>query len=315
MMRGVAACGVVLLHARFTAPIDFTHSWARLGAAGVDLFFVISGFIMASIKDRSTTEFLSDRFWRIMPLWWLLSIPWLLFANFNWATLAATLTLWPAFGEFTKPALGVGWTLSFEMLFYASLALSMRVGAAPILVAFGLSLLGAVTSDLPLFDWIGNPIIFEFLMGYLIARLPRDTRVALPMLMLAVALFALSPLEIYKWEIAVDADLSWMRTVFWGFPSALLVYAAISFEKSARSSICDAAVVLGNASYSIYLIHLAVILTVQMYWGLEFLLAIGAGVLVWKFVETPILKAKPGRRSACGLSPELHADVVGCGER
>ena len=59
VLRGIAAMAVVAHHA---------FSGTRIGAAGVDLFFVISGFIMATCgRDRRPLEFLADRAWRIYP--------------------------------------------------------------------------------------------------------------------------------------------------------------------------------------------------------------------------------------------------------
>ena len=69
VLRGIAAMAVVAHHA-FDGP--------RLGAAGVDLFFVISGFIMATCTGaRSPGQFLADRAWRIYPLWLIAVAPWI----------------------------------------------------------------------------------------------------------------------------------------------------------------------------------------------------------------------------------------------
>ena len=68
VLRGIAAMAVVGHHA-----FDGT----RIGAAGVDLFFVMSGFIMATCaRDRGPLEFLADRAWRIYPLWLIAVTPW-----------------------------------------------------------------------------------------------------------------------------------------------------------------------------------------------------------------------------------------------
>src|SRR3569623_1364627 len=75
VLRAVAACAVVVLHAvhDIDAPIDRTG----FGAAGVDLFFVISGFIIANVaQGRGDGEILRDRLWRIYPLWWVALLPW-----------------------------------------------------------------------------------------------------------------------------------------------------------------------------------------------------------------------------------------------
>ena len=90
-MRGVAALAVVVLHAReaidrqgfIDHPLGSETSigeLASLGAVGVDLFFVISGFVMALSASKldgwaGTRRFLRGRVVRIVPLFWLLSLP------------------------------------------------------------------------------------------------------------------------------------------------------------------------------------------------------------------------------------------------
>src|SRR5215471_6743859 len=89
----------------------------HLGAAGVDLFFVISGFIMATCSaGRQPLQFLADRAWRIYPLWLIAVIPWLLMSPQTFLEIVRSITLWPVYGgRLLNPALGVGWTLSFEL--------------------------------------------------------------------------------------------------------------------------------------------------------------------------------------------------------
>src|SRR5205823_2956261 len=98
----------------------------------------------------------------------------------DWPSLAASLTLWPVFDKMTVPVLQVGWTLSFEMLFYFALAGSMRIGVKSVLALFGIMLVGAALVRAPIFNFFGNPMIFEFLFGVAIAKLPKDKRLALP---------------------------------------------------------------------------------------------------------------------------------------
>ena len=95
VLRAVAACAVVVLHAypKVHAPVGS----AGYGAAGVDLFFVISGFIMASVAEgRSAAGFAADRLWRIYPLWWLAVLPWLFLVPRGPTFIASSLTLWPS---------------------------------------------------------------------------------------------------------------------------------------------------------------------------------------------------------------------------
>jgi exopolysaccharide production protein ExoZ len=310
VLRGVAACAVVLLHARYFGGSPIDHSWARIGAAGVDLFFVISGFIMATIAKPSAGRFLFDRFWRIFPLWLVAVTPWMLYKHSTGPELIASLTLWPIYSRFIAPALIVGWSLSFELLFYVAMALAMRTGRAVPLALFGAALAAGFVTHAPIFDYLGNPIIFEFLAGVLIAQLPRRAVLSLPSLTVAVALFAVAPPAIYSADFAVDASVSAWRVLFWGFPAGLIVYGCLCAEGLFSRRAFDALVTLGDASYSIYLFHLVIILPLSLAWPLEIPLAIGLGLLIWRWVERPILRFRPKLRSAARTHTDARQEAA-----
>ena len=133
ILRFVAAAMVVYVHAAQTA-FNATGSVglvpykiAGLGLTGVDIFFVISGVVIAKTAPGLTPGTIrmaanpQDR-----PLYFVCCIPAVLVAapaGFGWRELVATFLLWPATDVMTAPLLGVAWTLSFEMLFYASATL------------------------------------------------------------------------------------------------------------------------------------------------------------------------------------------------
>jgi peptidoglycan/LPS O-acetylase OafA/YrhL len=89
ILRGIAALLVVIFHVRAQemlaiggnglAEMPFLNGFVNNGFAGVDLFFVISGFIMVYVTDgvrpgiRSSLDFLFARATRIYPLWWFFS--------------------------------------------------------------------------------------------------------------------------------------------------------------------------------------------------------------------------------------------------
>jgi exopolysaccharide production protein ExoZ len=293
VLRGIAACAVVVLHAKYVSG-GLHSSAARLGAGGVDVFFVISGFIMATIAKPSVSRFLLDRWWRIFPPWYVAVLPWLFIKRPEWPGLLASLTLWPIYHRFTAPALAVGWSLSFELLFYSAIALAMLTRPLVPLTLFALALAAGVLTRHPLFDLIGNPMIFEFLAGVVVARLPRNPRLALPLIFVSMVGFAAAPLALFPADIAVNAGLSGWRAVFWGVPSALLVYGFLSADHVFAGRWSRHFVMLGDASYSIYLFHLTALwlMPVNLAWQLKAVVAICAGVGSWRFVERPLLRLR-----------------------
>jgi len=169
------------------------------------------------------------------------------------------------------------------------------------LALFGLALIGNFAADSSVLAFAGNPIIFEFLFGAVIAKLPRHERLALPLLALAAVLFARSPLHIYRAEFVAYNTQSFLRPLFWGFPAALFVWGGLCLE-SRLTKAWAIPVLLGNASYSIYLVHPGVIELLNLWWPAEMLIAVLAGVVSWRL---PIQRRKPRRRSV--INPDqLH---------
>ncbi len=177
-LRAFAALNVVLLHALIGADgagaeptlLGALRGW---GAGGVDLFFVISGFIMIHVqrsRRRGPVPFLRERILRVAPLYWaltlllwsvLLAAP-ALFGRFETSAegvLASLLFVSQPLG-FGTPTLYVGWTLELEMLFYAVFAASLllpdlRLSAAATTGALALGILA-----------LGLPVLcLEFAMG------------------------------------------------------------------------------------------------------------------------------------------------------
>jgi peptidoglycan/LPS O-acetylase OafA/YrhL len=274
---------------------------AGFGAAGVDLFFVISGFIMANVsKGRSTGGFLRDRMWRIYPLWWVAVIPWLFFLPREWQFTASSLSLWPIYGgSYYVPVLLVGWTLSFELLFYCGMTLALATRAAVPLALYALCLAGALTGPSPMLHFVGSPMAIEFLLGVVVAQLPR--RAALGLLIPAgIALIGTAAPETGLIAAALDPATAIWRVVQWGLPAALILWGALSLEPLFEHRLFNLPVAIGDASYSIYLFHPLVAYGFNLLWPARFALAVGLGWTMHLVVERRIMRfgrsGPPGSR-------------------
>lgn len=297
VLRAVAACAVVVLHAVPDAHAPVGN--AGYGAAGVDLFFVISGFIMANVaKERSASEFLRDRFWRIYPLWWIAVLPWLFMVPRGGTFVASSLTLWPIYtGGYYVPVLKVGWTLSFELLFYFGMAAAIATRAAVPLALYALFLIGALTTRSPLLHFIGSPMAIEFLMGVVIANLPRKASFGL-LIPAGFALFAITSPGIGDVEASLGANWALSRAMAWGCPAALMVWGALSLEPLFERRGFDLPVAIGDASYSIYLFHPLVAYGLSFAWPVRLALAVAVGWAMHALVERRIMR---GRRPSIRL--------------
>ncbi|MET3780602.1 exopolysaccharide production protein ExoZ [Brevundimonas sp. 1080] len=344
-LRFAAATAVVVTHAVDLAGTRLGLETAvgggtleNFGAVGVDVFFVISGFIIATTTRGQTGvgaagAFLWRRFRRVAPIYWLLSLP-ILIGMARGGTLsadvaAATFLFWPFSGlEMTFPALGPGWTLCFEMLFYAGfgLAIAGRAMAGGRQVGWGLVEAYAVMLAVglvvaaPVLRFWGAPIILEFLLGVGIASAWRfaPRRLGLWAVGLALVGFGLSLVFGYGGIDDVRAlNDPWnglRRAAVWGLPSALLAFGVVRMERTDRAPgrLARAAAFMGDASYSIYLVHVLVIRTLgRMFESgmvalpgdavvvVTVLASLAAGAVVHVLVEQPLLKfmrPSPGGR-------------------
>ena len=334
---------MVVLHHEAQNAIEIFHSinlgYMIHGAAGVDIFFPISGFVLyltaSSVLRRPQTpgawhDFAWRRVVRVAPMYWFFTtLKLLLFfavpatmLHFQfrlWNAIAAYLFL-PAFNNMgqPEPPLVVGWTLAYEMLFYliVTLAIAWRMPllrfCAGILVI--LSLVGLVIPH----RWGGltylaDPIELEFLAGMLIAagaerlrRLPA----AVPLLLaaLAPALLSASPILLVEFMPR--------RVLVWGIPGALLVLAAVALESRFAFSRQRVLLLLGDASFSLYLTHTFIVPAVRvlftrlnlegtfsmiLFFATGLLVCLAVAIVFHLYVELPVLNWLSRRRAPFSL--------------
>jgi exopolysaccharide production protein ExoZ len=264
-LRGLAACAVVCFHVseQFGGPF-------AVGAAGVDVFFVISGFIMwvtTAGRPAVPWRFMARRITRIVPLYWIVTLltaagilirPQFFYGHvLSLPNFVGSLFFLPVLqGDALHPVVVQGWTLCYEMMFYLVFALVLLLGERWRLGA----LIGALAAIVVLHFVLpegyayayafSDPVVLEFGAGVIVGRLwLQDARlplgVALAMVGAGFLLLAVGPL--------FDANMP--RVLRWGIPATLIVAGAVFAERERPFRPLALASFLGDASYSIYLWH------------------------------------------------------------
>lgn len=300
ILRFVAASLVVLVHC---ASGQFLP-----GVAGVDIFFVISGFIITRIMSRhSPASFVKDRLTRIYPIYWICLLPMVLLSAFDSLRLASSITLWPVFGRFQVQYLPPSWTLCFEMLFYSAAALILwrRWFLAPIVAAYLAAMpLGYLTQS-PALMFIGSPLVLEFGFGVILAKAGEATSHrtlgALAILVGAVVIFLARDMRFGLIESAFTMQAP-HRAIVWGLPAAAIVWGALQLERPFKHWFWKLASYGGNASYSIYLSHgvfMELMEPNNPYLKLAMApVYIVLGMGVHSFIEAPMLRLIRGHKRA-----------------
>jgi peptidoglycan/LPS O-acetylase OafA/YrhL len=304
-LRAVAALLVVAMHAdeMWHLRLDPKHAedfW-RTGAAGVDIFFVISGFVMmVSARHlaplRDWRGFAWRRFVRIVPLYWItttlkivsvLAFPALVLRTvLRPGDIVASYLFLPWHNAEGKigTILPVGWTLNVEMGFYILFAAALasgwgllRVILPCLAVASAISVF--VTPDWPAIALYCDPIVLEFGAGLCLGELVLRGR-RLPTAPAAIALVA-------GFALLLVVPPVLPRVLSWGVPAALIVAGTIGLEGWFRRTLPRWLMMLGDASYSIYLTHAfvlaalgAVLQRVALPLAGSFAIAVGLGCVL-----------------------------------
>ena len=316
-LRGLAALMVVWVHAAYVIPEVAAKIGAPyFGGSGVDLFFVISGFIMVvttSRNDFTPLQFFTLRVIRVVPLYWVATLAvvacgaWAPFhQSFRYVsppTAIAKSLLFIPFTWYEKsggvwPILASGWTLNYEMFFYALFALSLGLPRRFRLAALGVTLgslvvMGRVLGPLhgPVVTFYTRPWLLEFAAGMTLAYgwMRHDRRWALPLSILTIVL-GLACLGSEHSRLII-------------LSGAFLVVAG-SLHPRIVALQNRPLLAIGDASYSIYLSHLFVLEALGAAWtrvlpavtltSSVLFVAAGlglcavAGWLCYRFIEKPL---------------------------
>ena len=270
-LRAVAAALIVFQHAMGIPA--FIYYTAHFGTVGVDLFFMISGFIMWTTTrepGRGPGAFWLARIIRIVPLYWLFTAAYVVAALvtpesfFKLKLDAAHIIKSFLFIPATHPNLGLpapvftlGWTLNYEAFFYLFFGLclliaDLRLRFIVIAAIFCmLTILGTWLQPTgPILSSYLDPVMLEFLSGIVLAILAPYLARCGPVL--GALLFAAGVVwigTVYAYDMALP------RLVSHAIPSILAVTGALMLEPWARAHPSRIGLLLGDASYSIYLIH------------------------------------------------------------
>lgn len=342
-LRGLAALMVVAFH----APMPFPGARLVLdgGAYGVDLFFVISGFIMARAADLTSStraDFIIKRVVRVVPLYWamtLIMVSLVLIApnlfrttKVDLSTVVQSLLFVPHFSishpGVIYPVMVPGWTLNFEMFFYLMFALfvpfnpKVRILGITLLFVLLIGLGLVFPGESAIYRTYTNPLLVEFLFGVGVAILYKYN--FLPGRKTAYGFIVAG----YSALILTDESV---RCLTKGLPATTVLLGGLVALQSVESK---ALKLIGDASYSIYLTHFfsfglvtavgnrlvnhtGSILYSVYYFITAVVVSVCAGIAVYKVVEIPITSyARPHINRLRGRSVHKRLeDLVGVPDR
>lgn len=333
--RAAAALLVVYYHSVLQlAHVGAADPWEQptidlplLGKSGVDIFFVLSGLLIwcSTAESRQTLfTFYSKRLLRIAPLYWFLTlatatiallVPWLLKSTkFDPAHVVASLLFvpWPnpaSHGspqDLMTPPIVPGWTLNFEVFFYLVFGpcllapRALRLPAALLLFGVALSCIRLLGQDIPGIAFYDSGLILEFVIGLCLGVLcTTEWRVPAPSAWLLLAA-SVDLLLLLDW-----AGLGIHRLFTSGIPAGLLLVSLVSLESQGRWPRLPWLVLLGDATYSLYLTHIFVLAGLRImlngvgetmdtwpaqaaFVSLAAALCIAVGIATYRFIERPL---------------------------
>jgi peptidoglycan/LPS O-acetylase OafA/YrhL len=305
---------------------------------GVDVFFVISGFIMTWMTREqfgnraAAANFLKRRIIRVVPPYWfftLLTVAAVLVAGGRIKNVTADPALvisslafipWPRIDGIMVPILPQGWTLNYEAFFYLAFALcmTMRRGLAILVAAFVLFAASAwfIPDRWFVARFFADPIILEFVAGIGLGRLYLAGVRLAPVVSAALIVAAVA-----TYFVMPEVGDTFYRPLHLGIPAALLASALILGPEPKRLNWLGEAIKAGgDASYTLYLSHKLVVAAVVIGCGLAgvesnaaaiiiaLIAALAFALIFYRFAEAPVLAGLGNRFKLRG--PQVAAAVA-----
>ena len=354
-LRGIAALLVLFFHlAEFQREMAYENIadialvsglWDR-GWAGVDLFFVISGFIMVYVTRETghslndVRQFLVSRITRIYPLWWVCAGIMVVYFWMTYGIPAApdriagpdeavtyavkSMFLFP---QQSEPILGLGWTLIHEMFFYIVFALILFFPRKYLLAALTSWALITVALSFAIppasfgrsiAELMASPLSLEFIAGGIAGWLVSRRNFAAPQLCFYAGLIlALVGLIFFPLGLGVSYTVS--RVAIFMVPFFLLTYGAVGREIMIGKAYPSWLTRLGDWSYSLYLTHYIVLVTLRriyriaapdslkvgaegaldniVFAGLTIVISISVAAIFYTFIERPSVRFFRAKRA------------------
>ncbi|UWS31107.1 acyltransferase family protein [Erwinia pyrifoliae] len=313
-LRAVAVLLVVGWHVMVKANVlnITSEQYFAIGNAGVDLFFIISGFIMAYTlqKQDNGRVFFVKRLARIIPLYWFFSLTALIIYLYNpnmvnshteHTTILNSFTLFPI--ENHAMLIDVGWTLRYEFIFYSILSICLIFRKDT-----GLKLCSILLLAIPFtsyffnqrgfyFDFLTNEILMGFSFGIIAYYVNRKIYIySKSIITILLGLALLLTLENYTPHLH--------RTFKYGVPMLLILFGTLKLNQKGSNCISKVLSITGDASYSIYLSHMftigiAILASRKILLGTKFdylfipfsiLASTIVGIVIFHYIEKPLLK-------------------------
>ena len=298
LLRAIAVLLVIYTHTIFLTELTIGRSFQSefwhlefWGSIGLDIFFIISGIIMTIVipaytKPDGWKDFILKRIIRIIPLYWLLSfVEFFLRSRYEAVSPEAVFKTifflpYPVSDVFTFPIILVGWSLSFEMLFYFFIALSLKLSEKNIykvlLIAIVvLSITGLIVDPTnAVLKFVTSPLLLEFAIGITIGLFYRHpmqerlkygkgiavTAIVTGLVLMMVTIYTGFGRLNFAEVVGTDNNLALTRCIIWGIPSGIFIYGIVLLDKTRSLKVPRILIKLGDASYSAYLIHFTVII-------------------------------------------------------
>lgn len=320
VLRGLAAMMVLLAHIPLATnlasdPVAKDFPW-RIGAMGVDVFFVISGFVIAMVTERSRggpADFMRNRLTRILPMYLITSLLLYPLGPSSPGKVWNTLFFIPILDgqTYTNPAHWFGWSVAIEMWFYlvfATVLLFARDKVVRTYVSLMLSIVALTffyNGNWLTPHFLGTPLALEFVLGVLLYqwRHKLGFRVSVMMIIIGACLMwyagSARPWLALHEESIRSSQVAMLRASTWGLSSFMVVAGCVGLDLATKLRWPASLVWMGDISYSFYLTQpfamlVARIVHPQSWWStclLLFSVTTLLAALANRFIEVPATRA------------------------